>query len=88
MNLQQFRSLSLDMQRQVVQHSGVFLFVRKGVGATAKLYQVEGFYVELFFDEKMSEVIRIVSFDDMNRLEPYLRLVNVATLQPYWSGYS
>lgn len=47
------------------------------------LYQVEGFYVELFFDEKMSEAIRIRSFDDTRHLEPYLRRVDVSELQPF-----
>jgi hypothetical protein len=85
MNLTQFRSLSPDIQRKVVQHTGVFLFGRTGVGVTAKLYQIGSFYVELFFNEKRSELIRIVSFDDTHKLEPYLRLVNVAEIQPYLS---
>src|SRR3954470_6405321 len=81
MNLLQFRSLSPDIQRQVVQRQGVFLFGRTGVGAIVKLYQMDGFYVEMFFDPKMSQVIRIVSFDDTNKLEPYLRQVDVSELQ-------
>ena len=81
MTFQQFCSLPSDIQRNVVRHCGVFLFGRTGVGVNVKLYQVEGFYVEIYFDEKMSEVIRIKSFEDVKQLDPYLRMVDVSELQ-------
>lgn len=81
MTFEQFQSLPKDIQRNVVKHCGVFLFGRMGVGVNVKLYQVEGFYVELYFDEKMSEAIRIRSFEDTTHLEPYLRRVDVSELQ-------
>lgn len=80
MTLAQFRSLSGDLQRQFVQHSAVFLFGRTAVGVTTKLYQVDGFYVELFFDDRMAEVIHIFSFDDPAKLGPYLQQVDLSEL--------
>ena len=82
MTFQQFRSVPKDMQRNVVKHCGVFLFGRTGVGVNVMLYQVEGFYVEIYFDEKMSEAKHIRSFEDTRLLEPYLRMVDVSELQP------
>ncbi len=81
MTFEQFRSLPKDIQRNVVKHCGVFLFGRTGVGVNVKLYQVEGFYVEIYFDEKMSEATRIRSFEDTRHLDPYLRMVDVSELQ-------
>ena len=81
MTFEQFRSLPKDMQRNVVKHCGVFLFGRTGVGVNVMLYQVESFYVEIYFDEKMSEATRIRSFEDTRHLEPYLRMVDVSELQ-------
>jgi hypothetical protein len=81
MTFEQFRSLPKDIQRNVVKHCGVFLFGRTGVGVNVMLYQVEGFYVEVWFDEKMSEATRIRCFDDTKSLEPYLRMVDVSELQ-------
>jgi hypothetical protein len=81
MTFQQFRSLPKDIQRNVVKHYGVFLFGRSGVGVNVILYQMESFYVEIYFDEKMSEVTRIRSFEDTRHLEPYLRMVDVSELQ-------
>ena len=80
MTLLQFCSLSGDLQRQVVQQRGVFLFGRTGIGITAKLYQVEGFYVEIFFDHQRSGVSSMVPFDDANNLEPYLRQVDIMAI--------
>ena len=45
------------------------------------LYQVESFYVEIYFDEKMSEAKHIRSFEGTRHLEPYLRMVDVSELQ-------
>ena len=81
MTITQFRALPKDIQRTVVKHYGVFLFGRTGVGVNVMLYQVEGFYVELYFDEKMSEAMHVRSFDDTIHLDPYLRRVDVSELQ-------
>ena len=81
MTFSQFQALPKDIQRNVVKHCGVFLFGRTGVGVNVMLYQVEGFYAELYFDEKMSEAIRIKSFEDTKYLEPYLRKVDVSEVQ-------
>ena len=81
MTLLQFRSLSCDIQRQVVQKSGIYLLCHTNEDSIAKLYQINGFYVVLFFDLRMSAVTRIDCFDDPNRLEPYLRQVDVSEVQ-------
>ena len=86
MTLQQFRSLPKDIQRKMVHDYGVFLYGRTGVSLTAKLYQMDGFYVELFFDTKMSVVTQIKSFSDTAPLEPYLRMVDVSELQLLLKG--
>lgn len=81
MTFEQYCSLPKDMQRKVVKHCGAFLFGRTGAGVNVILYQVESFYVEIYFDEKMSEAIRIKAFEDTRHLEPYLRMVDVSELQ-------
>lgn len=81
MTFEQFQALPKDIQRNVVKHFGVFLFGRSGVGVNVMLYQVEGFYVEIYFDEKMSESIHIRGFEDTKHLEPYLRKIDVSEVQ-------
>lgn len=83
MTLQQFRSLPKDMQRTAVKRYGVFLFGRTGVGVHVMLYQLEGFYVEIYFDDKTSASSCIKSFGDTKRLDPYLYKVDVSALHPF-----
>ena len=86
MTLQQFRSLPKDIQRKIVNDYDVFLFGRTGVCLIAKIYQIDSFYVELFFDTKMSVVTQLKSFEDTAPLEPYLRMVDVKELQLLLKG--
>ena len=81
MTFNQFQALPKDVQRNVVRHCGAFLSGRTGVGVNVKLYQVEGFYVELYFDEKMSQATRVKSFENTKYLEPYLRKIDVSEVQ-------
>ena len=81
MTLYQFRSLPKDMQAQLVKQKGLYLFGRTTRHAYVKLYQVDNMYVELYFDKKMSFVAIVNAFEDTERLEPYLQLVDVSELQ-------
>lgn len=83
MTLQQFRSLPKDMQRTAVKRCGTFLLGRAGVGVHVMLYQVEGFYVEIYFDDKTSSSSCIKSFGDTKRLEPYLHKIDLSALHPF-----
>ena len=82
MTLQDFCAYSSSKQRRLVHAKGVFLLNRKGVGITAILYQVEGFYVELHLDGQSAVVLHLVCFDDTARLEPYLHQIPLTELQP------
>lgn len=82
MTLYEFRTYSCAKQRRVVHTKGVFLLNRKGVGMVAILYQVEGFYVELYLDAQSAVVLHLVSFADTAALEPYLDQIHLADLYP------
>lgn len=81
MTLPQFRSLSPDLQRRAVQQKAVFLLGRTGVHVSSKLYQVDGFYVELYFDAKSSALVRLASFAETGELESYLQQVDIGEVQ-------
>ena len=80
MTLHQFRSLPKDMQAQLAKQKGSYLFGRTTRHAFVKLYQVDNFYVELYFDKKMSFVAIVNSFEDTERLAPYLQFLDVSEL--------
>lgn len=44
------------------------------------LFQIDGFYVEVYYDRSTQKADLLKSFDDMDQLEPYLRKIDVLAL--------
>jgi hypothetical protein len=77
MTLLKFALLKKEEQINVIKQEGTFLFIRQEAGLDIILYQVAGFYAEVFFDGTNNS-IRIHSFDDTAALEAYLEQVNLS----------
>jgi hypothetical protein len=80
MTLHEFRLHSLYVQRTLLKLVGVYLAERKIHDLTVFLFYLDGFYVEAFFEAESGKVMRIKSFEEMDRLDPYLSQINVAEL--------
>ncbi|HEU0111436.1 MAG TPA: hypothetical protein VFQ73_11190 [Flavisolibacter sp.] len=80
MTLQQFRSCSNYVQQQLLRHQAVFLSERRSMDWNILLFQLESFYVEVYYERKTQKVELIKSFDDMDQLDPYLRKIDVLAL--------
>lgn len=78
MTLQQFRAASCAKQEELVKLSGVFLLERKSLGVSVFLFQLEGFYVEVFYNSATSSVSFIKSFNDMDGIEAYLSSIDIS----------
>ena len=78
MTLQQFRSTSCEMQERLVKLRGVFLMERKSMGISVFLFQLEGFYVEVFYNTATTSVSFIKSFNDMDGIEAYLAKIDIS----------
>lgn len=81
MTLQQFARLQKQEQICVIKKAGSFLFLRHEAGIDVILYQIEGFYAEVYFDSVNNNSIRIRSFDDTASLDIYLKEINLSELQ-------
>ncbi len=77
MKLQQFRSASQEVQEKLVKMRGVFLMERKSLGVSVLLFQLDGFYVEVFYNTATSTVSFVKSFDDMDGIEAYLERIDI-----------
>lgn len=76
-----FHGLSEKQQIDALEHSGVLLAERKGAFFyQVKLYQLDGFYVELYYHTHFNVVININSFSNTDCLEPYLENIDVDAL--------
>lgn len=68
MTLYQFKALDEHHQHEVLWEKGVFITDRAQAG-----YQIDAFYVELTYDNDINKIVRLRSFLNTNRLEPYLK---------------
>ena len=80
MTLQHFNALNQEKQRWWVLERGVYLCNRKTRDFTVFLFQLDGFYIEIYFYNADDTVFLIKSFDDMDSLEPYLTQINLTPL--------
>lgn len=80
MRLQEFNLLSLEQQQNALLRSGVFLGERKDPPLRMMLYQLDSFYVEVYFLSHYHKVGWFKGFDSVEELEPYLEKINVTEL--------
>jgi hypothetical protein len=78
MNLQQFRAASREAQEKMVKYDGVFLMERRSLGVSVLLYQIGGFYVEVFYNTATDSTSFIKSFEDLDGIEAYLGRVDIS----------
>jgi hypothetical protein len=78
MTLQQFCSATHYVQRTIVRFHGILLLERKVGNRRAKLYQLDGFYVEVFFVHDSAKVFLIKSHPDANEIEDYLSIIDIS----------
>jgi len=71
MTLYQFRSLNENDQANAV-WDGVFIEVRPDKNGSVALYDLGGFYVEVFYNNKDNKITSLKAFKSTDLLLPYL----------------
>lgn len=77
MTLFDFKLLTQQEQIEEVYRHGVYIGKRKELARTVLLYQVESFYVELFYTKYRHIVSNIRSSLSTSVLDPYLEQIEV-----------
>jgi hypothetical protein len=80
MQLEQFRLLDRENKQDLVFETGTYLSSRRDTEYTIELYQLESFYVEVFYTYGKSRMVYIRAFSCLNDLEPYLTSINLSSL--------
>ena len=80
MTQQHFSALPLQMQTAVVKRQGVFLCERTSKNIVVYLFQLDAFYVEVFYDRDVARVILINNFYNTDLLRPYLEQIDLLKL--------
>ena len=77
MTLYQFNLLNETQQAETLWDKGVHIAERKENEYIVLLYQIDGFYVEVFYDQKKNGIKRFRSFSSIEQLGPYLEKISV-----------
>jgi hypothetical protein len=80
MTLYYFKSLNRKQMKLVVLRTGIFLSEKNYGLFRTMLYQVDGFYVEIFFTKFSKDAIWFRSFDSTKNLQPYLQQIDISAL--------
>jgi hypothetical protein len=83
MHFLQFLQLREDDQLETLWYNGEQIGRRKEGEFLVLLYQVEGFYVEVFYHTKQKLITKYVSFEDTDRLDPYISNMDLSLVYRY-----
>lgn len=80
MTLKEYKQLEPDEQTSFLSRKGVSVAERQVGPYLIVLYQVEGFYVEVFYNKDNYQMAKLVSFYNTMLLEPYLAQIDIKSL--------
>ena len=77
MTLEDFVGLPIDEQAHHVWEHGRYLMNRECQRTTANLYAVSAFYMEIWYDREQNSITAITCFDDVSKLDSYLKGISL-----------
>lgn len=76
----QFNCMDEVRQIELLWSAGVLVGSRQEGFYKILLYQIDSFYVEVFYQYFQGKMVKVKSFTDTDQLEPYLNAINIAFL--------
>ncbi|MGN6165323.1 MAG: hypothetical protein ACTHOF_12355 [Flavisolibacter sp.] len=80
MLFKEFKYQDKQSKKQMLFNHGVYLAQRPHTGFTILLFQIDSFYVEVYFDTEEEQIGYIRTFTSVDDLEPYLQQVDISGL--------
>ena len=71
MQFSYFKTLALPWQAHMICECGIRIAERIESESLIELYQIDSFYIEVYYRQSDNEILRINSFEDTDYLEPY-----------------
>ena len=75
-----FDQLSENLQTDVIWESGSYLDRRSERYYNILLFQIDGFYAEVYYHSHFNVIIKIETFSDTDRLAPYFDKLDLVSL--------
>ena len=83
MTARQFDSLNPTDKENMVCLYGAFIAVRQEPEFIIRLYQLDSFYVELYYHQVRDQAVCIKSFESTVKLDPYLNSIDLSGLMNF-----
>ena len=80
MTMYMFNCLDEGRQIELLWSSGVLIGSRQEGFHKILLYQIDSFYVEVFYQYFQGKMVKIKSFSETDKLDPYLKSINITSL--------
>ena len=80
MEINEFRRLDDDDQAQTVWEYGEHIATRISTLHTITLWQIEGFYVEIYYNQPAQKIEKLRSFCTTILLTPYLKQIDITSV--------
>jgi hypothetical protein len=80
MTVYDFQLLPQQKQVEVLYRDGVYIGKYKDANSVILLYQLDGFYVEVFYRKYRSHIKLLHCFESTEHLDPYLEQIDVEGL--------
>ena len=80
MTLQQYKNLSNENQMYILEHKAVIVSTLRRGNEIYALFQLYGFYIEVFSYGALGPMTSINSFEETELLEPYLKSINISSV--------
>ncbi len=80
MTIDEFNTFSKEVKLDVLLHKGVFLCYRTHRKQYIDLYQIEAFYVEVYYNQTQDRITKLKSFLSTDALKPYFHLISLTGL--------
>jgi hypothetical protein len=80
LSLKEFMDLPQELQFEVLHKHGVYVGKRRVDKQTIVLFQLHGFYVEVYYKHYRKIIDHIITSDNTDILQPYLDQINIRDL--------
>ena len=77
LSLTEFMDLPQELQFEVLHKHGAYIGKRKADKQTIVLFQLHGFYVEVYYKQYRKIIDHIITSDSTDILQPYLDQINI-----------
>ena len=81
MTLYQFKMLDEMEQAETLWNKGVHIGERFDEEHNIILYQIDGFYVEVFYHREDNDIIKFRTFSSTEQLESYIGKIDISNLK-------